>query len=175
MKTLTRIRIRTVIVCFVALWSFCGAAFAQSVAGLPEDPIYTAAREALATGIQTPAAYQNLPSMSRAAWANLDAWHKQALDSSDPALQEQAMQNIIYLRTHYPDGSGFGKSFHGLYRIYRSDAPDNYRIMAAVALRALDYEWPIELMRRELPNERSERVARITARLIADYDASRYR
>ncbi len=111
----------------------------------------------------------DLSGMSSAWWKALRKGHTRLLGSSDEQVKERAMQNIIYFAKTYRDHVDFTRATPKLYKIYRSDENEAYRIMALSALHAIGNRNAMRLLREDVSLEQSERVRKQILYVLADY------
>lgn len=79
-----------------------------------------------------------------------------------------ALQNIIFFATNHRDKIDFRGVVQPLIRIYESDAPASYRIMAVAALHAIGDRQVIRLLAKRARKETSARVRKITLAAAVD-------
>ena len=111
---------------------------------------------------------RDLSGMSSAWWKDLHKAHKRLLGSSDAKLKERALQNIIYFAHTYPDVD-FTRTVPKLYKIYRYDENESYRIMALAALGNIGDRNVMERLREDVSYETSERIRRQTLYVLAHF------
>ena len=115
----------------------------------------------------------DLSNMSSAWWKSLIKQHARLLRSSDEQRKAQALKNLIFFAKTYPETGRFKHATSRLYKIYRSDENEAYRIMALAALHAIGDERIMERFREDVSVEKSERVRRYTLYALADYYKNR--
>lgn len=111
----------------------------------------------------------NLSTMSAEWWKRLIKQHGRMLRSSDEELREQALRNLIFFASNYPEHANLRRVTPRLYKIYRFDKKEEHRILALVALHATGNEMIMERFREHVANEQSERVRKLTLHALADY------
>lgn len=111
---------------------------------------------------------RDLSGMTSAWWKDLRKAHKRMLGSSDAKLKERALQNIIYFAHTYPDVD-FTRTVPKLYKIYRYDENESYRIMALAALGKIGDRNVMERLREDVSYETSERIRRQTLYVLAHF------
>lgn len=104
----------------------------------------------------------DLSGMSSKEWKDLRKEHTRLLGSPDERVRQRAMQNIIFFAKTYPDHVDFTSAVPGLYKIYQRDENEDYRIIALSALSAISNRNVMDLLRKEVGQEQSERVRKYT-------------
>lgn len=111
----------------------------------------------------------DLRNLSDSWWKQLRNEHLAALRSADPALREQALRNVIYFRTHYPEQARFRRISGTVYEIYRLDRDEPTRLLALSALSALGDDDTMRQLARDVRLERSPRVRRLANHALAHH------
>ncbi len=104
-------------------------------------------------------------------WAGLESQLISLLRSPDHAVQERALQHIIYFANHRADQVDLSRSAPIVLEIYESDTNDRRRIMALSALHALDEPFAMKRLREHVRWEQSPRLKQLTLAVLADHDA----
>ncbi len=111
----------------------------------------------------------DLSGMSSKWWKNVSKTHTRMLGSSDEHVKRRALQNIIVFAKTYRDHVDLARAVPKLYKIYRSDENEEYRMLALSALISIGNRNVIALLREDVRVEKSERVRRHTLLALAGY------
>ena len=161
------------LIVLVACWGYMAPATQAQGATDGEAPGAPGASGVMVPGDEEVVSLEDLTSrdlsgMSSAWWKDLKKAHKRLLGSSDAKLKERALQNIIYFAHTYPDVD-FTRTVPKLYKIYRYDENEGYRIMALAALGTIGNRNVMERLREDVSYETSERIRRQTLYVLAHF------
>lgn len=93
----------------------------------------------------------------------------QALRSESEQTKEEALQNVIYLGTHFKETLNTGRATTHLYEIYRLDRNEQLRIMALAGLHAIGSDNIMRQLSQDVQLERSDRIRHLTNAALIDY------
>lgn len=134
----------------------------------PEDR--TEERAATTEAAESPiAVIASLTEVIDALAEQIDRQYAASLKSSDAAVREQAMQDVILIASLHGDKITFEKVVSPLLNVYIFDKDANYRLMALAALHAIGDPYGMQRLRELANDDSSERVRRLTHRALANY------
>lgn len=106
---------------------------------------------------------------SRAWWRGLEQQLVLSLQFTDAPTREKAMQNLIYFATHHGDKLNLRKAAPPLLTLYRYGGTSNVRVLALTALHAIGDDQAMRELFREVRQEESPWVRRMTLAVLVDY------
>ena len=113
----------------------------------------------------------SLDAMSDAWWKALRAEHLEALESTEPEIRAQAMQNVIFLARYHGHRISFRSAAPALFQIFQHDDVECLRLMAVSAIVAVGDEETVRQLAMALHREESERVQHAARTALAnDYE-----
>ena len=105
-------------------------------------------------------------------WAkNIGFQMAESLESDNSVIRANALYQTMYFAQHRKDAD-LAPAVPALLAIYRSDADDQFRIAAAVAIRAIGDSGAMQQVRGALTSQTSPRVQAVSIALLHDFYGS---
>lgn len=104
-------------------------------------------------------------------WRLLNKQLLGSLDKPAEAIDQTALQNVIYFATHHADKLRLDRTVPTLIDIYREHTDERYRMLALSALHAVGDEEGMAQLYRLSDDEASDRLRRMTVAVLNDYYA----
>ena len=95
-------------------------------------------------------------------WHNFSKNLEGAVKSENMGLQVSAMQMVI----KYSDKVTINNSVTNLVRVYRSDPNERFRQLALVTIHAIQNDWALGIVERDLGFERSPKIKKLMTAVI---------